>query len=79
MGDIENLRNKNIMIIMIIVFNLFLQKPDYKHVKLFIIVCKNGMISDNYHDIEQLLLLKIIVDSKNWKISIIYCQRKYHG
>ena len=29
------------------------------------------MISDNYHDIGQLLLLTIIVNSKNWTISII--------
>ena len=32
------------------------------------------MISDDYHDIVQLLLLTIIVNSKNW---ISYCQRKY--
>ena len=29
------------------------------------------MISDDYHDIERLLLLTIIVNSKNWMISII--------
>ena len=29
------------------------------------------MISDNYHDIGRLLILTIIVDSKNWTISII--------
>ena len=29
------------------------------------------MISDDYHDIGQLLLLTIIVNSKNWTTSII--------
>ena len=59
---------------MIIVFSLFLLRPNYKHVKLVLSVCKNGktaMISDDYHDIGRLLLLTIIVDSKNWTISII--------
>ena len=29
------------------------------------------IISDNYHDMERLLLLMIIARSKNWMISII--------
>ena len=29
------------------------------------------MISDDYHDIRRLLLLAIIVNSKNWTVSII--------
>ena len=33
---------------------------------------KIAMISDNYCDIGQLLLLTIIVSSKNWTISIIF-------
>ena len=32
---------------------------------------KLAIISDNYHDIGRLLLLMIIVDSKNWTILII--------
>ena len=57
-----------------IVSALFLLKTGYKRVKLFLNVCKNGkivMISDNYHNIVRLLLLTIIVNSKNWTISII--------
>ena len=57
-----------------LVFPLDFTENDYKHVKLFLNVCKKEkivMISDNYHDIGQLLLLTIIVNSKNWTISII--------
>ena len=32
---------------------------------------KLAIISDDYHDIGRLLLLTIIVDSKNWMILII--------
>ena len=32
---------------------------------------KIAMVSDNYHDIGQILLLTIIGDSKNWTILII--------
>ena len=42
------------------VSTIFLLKTDYKQVKLFLNVYKNGkiaMISDNYHDIGRLLLL----------------------
>ena len=48
-----------------------LLRPDYKHVKLVLSVYKNATISDDYHDIGRLLLLTIILDSKNWMISII--------
>ena len=61
-------------IITIIVSTLFLLKTDYKNIKLFLNVCKNGkigMISDDYHNIRQLLFLIIIVISKNLTISII--------
>ena len=47
------------MIIKIIVSTIFLLKTSYKHVKLLLNVCKCGkivMISDDYHDIERLLL-----------------------
>ena len=47
-------------------------KTDYKHVKLFSNVCKNGkliIISDDYHDSEQLRLLPAV---KNCTISIIF-------
>ena len=46
--------------ITIIVSTIFLLKTDYKQVKLFLNVYKNGkiaMISDNYHDIGRLLLI----------------------
>ena len=62
------------MINTINVFTLILLKLDCKHIKLFLNVYKNGtlvIISDNYHNLGQLLLLMIIVDIKNWAISII--------
>ena len=36
---------------------------------------KLAIISDDYHNIGQLLLLTIIVDSKNWTMS----KKLYHG
>ena len=54
-----------------IVFIIFLLKPDCTHVKLSLMYVKMGkiaMISENYHNIGRLLLFKIIVDSKNWII-----------
>ena len=59
---------------MIIVSTSFLLKTDYKHVKLFSNVHKNGkivIIRDDYHDIGRLLLITIIDKSKNWTTSII--------
>ena len=44
-------------------------KTDYKHVRLFLKLCKNGkiaIISDDYHDIGQLLLLSIITILDNY-------------
>ena len=57
------LLSKNITIITVIVSTLFLLKTNYKHVKLFLNVCKNFMKSDNYQDIGQLLLHMIIVNT----------------
>ena len=38
---------------------------------MFIKMGKLVIISDNYHDIRRLLFVTIIVDCKNWTISII--------
>ena len=51
-------------------FHSIYTETDYRHVKLFLNVVKN-FISDDYHDIGRLLLLMIIVNCKNWTISII--------
>ena len=53
---------------------MILLKHDCKHIELFLNVHKIGklvILSDNYHNIGRLLPLTIIVDSKNWTISII--------
>ena len=55
-------------------FHSIFLKTGYKHVKLLLNVRKMGkivMISDDYHDIVRLLLLTIIVSSKNEMILII--------
>ena len=68
MGDIENFLH--ITTITIIVSTLFLLKTGVCQAVLKCIQ-EFAMISDDYHDIERLLLLMIIVNSKNWTISII--------
>ena len=55
-------------------------KSDYKHVKLFLNVCKKlVVISDDYHDVERLLLLTISLLLAVKLHDIDYCQAKYHG
>ena len=88
MGDTENIvcnycdaRLSQLLIIAVIVSTLILLKTGYKSVPKIMYV-KMGKLSryvnDNYRNIVRLLLLKIIVNSKNWMISIINL-REYHS